>query len=120
MSRLLHRIAPRRAQPHHPGSARPPRGPPGGERRPPGPAAPGPQEARPLRAVEDGEAVELAPGRRRGRRAKSGAAVAEPEATLPEPPRCPRCGAAMAPEQDWCLECGAAATTRVLRPPGWR
>ena len=26
----------------------------------------------------------------------------------------------MAPEQDWCLECGAAATTRVVRPPGWR
>jgi hypothetical protein len=32
---------------------------------------------------------------------------------------CPRCGAAMAPEQDWCLECGLAATTRVVPPPSW-
>ena len=26
----------------------------------------------------------------------------------------------MAPEQDWCLECGNAVTTRVARPPSWR
>jgi hypothetical protein len=26
----------------------------------------------------------------------------------------------MAPEQDWCLECGTAVTTRVVPPPGWR
>ena len=25
----------------------------------------------------------------------------------------------MAPEQDWCFECGNAATTRVQRPPSW-
>src|SRR5688500_19166225 len=25
----------------------------------------------------------------------------------------------MAPEQDWCLECGNAVSTRVVRPPGW-
>jgi SPOR domain len=25
----------------------------------------------------------------------------------------------MAPEQDWCLECGTEVTTRVARPPGW-
>ncbi len=25
----------------------------------------------------------------------------------------------MAPEQGWCLECGSAATTRVVRAPGW-
>ena len=25
----------------------------------------------------------------------------------------------MAPEQDWCLECGNAVTTRVARAPGW-
>jgi pyruvate/2-oxoglutarate dehydrogenase complex dihydrolipoamide acyltransferase (E2) component len=25
----------------------------------------------------------------------------------------------MAPEQDWCLECGTAVTTRVARSPGW-
>lgn len=33
---------------------------------------------------------------------------------------CPRCGAALAAGQDWCLECGAAATTRILPTPGWR
>lgn len=26
----------------------------------------------------------------------------------------------MAPEQDWCLECGSAVSTRIVRPPGWR
>jgi hypothetical protein len=43
-------------------------------------------------------------------------------ATATESPptrRCPRCDAPMAPEQDWCLECGNAITTRVARPPGW-
>jgi len=41
--------------------------------------------------------------------------------TAPGPaPACGRCGAPMAPEQDWCLECGHAATTRLLRPPSWR
>jgi hypothetical protein len=44
-------------------------------------------------------------------------------ATKPAQPdeelKCPRCGAHLAPRQDWCLECGAAATTRVLPPPGW-
>ena len=25
----------------------------------------------------------------------------------------------MAPEQDWCLDCGNAITTRVARPPRW-
>ena len=34
--------------------------------------------------------------------------------------RCPRCGASLAADQDWCLECGAAATTRILRPPSWK
>jgi pyruvate/2-oxoglutarate dehydrogenase complex dihydrolipoamide acyltransferase (E2) component len=43
-------------------------------------------------------------------------------ATATESPptrRCPRCDAPMAPEQDWCLECGTGVTTRVARPPGW-
>ena len=43
-------------------------------------------------------------------------------ATATESPptrRCPRCDAPMAPEQDWCLECGNAITTRVARPPRW-
>jgi hypothetical protein len=33
---------------------------------------------------------------------------------------CPRCGSALARDQDWCLECGLAARTRVHPPPGWR
>ena len=43
-------------------------------------------------------------------------------ATATESPptrRCPRCDAPMAPEQDWCLQCGNAITTRVARPPRW-
>ena len=42
--------------------------------------------------------------------------TAEPASRL----RCPHCGAQLAPDQDWCLECGAAATTRILRPPSWK
>ncbi|HWH94947.1 MAG TPA: hypothetical protein VNT03_13890 [Baekduia sp.] len=34
--------------------------------------------------------------------------------------RCPRCGASVAPEQDWCLECGAPARTRLAPTPNWR
>jgi uncharacterized paraquat-inducible protein A len=33
---------------------------------------------------------------------------------------CPRCGAAVAPEQEWCLRCGAAARTRLVPTPNWR
>jgi hypothetical protein len=43
---------------------------------------------------------------------------ADPEA--PAERRCPRCGSAMAPDQEWCLACGAAATTEVAEPRGWR
>jgi hypothetical protein len=40
----------------------------------------------------------------------------------PAPPerRCPRCGSVLAPEQEWCLACGAAADTEVAEPRGWR
>ncbi len=34
--------------------------------------------------------------------------------------RCPRCGAPMTEEQEWCLACGAAVGTRVVAAPGWR
>lgn len=34
--------------------------------------------------------------------------------------RCPLCGAPLAPEQDWCLSCGAAARTRLAATPNWR
>lgn len=33
---------------------------------------------------------------------------------------CPRCGRAVAPDQDWCLACGAAARTRLAPTPNWR
>jgi hypothetical protein len=40
----------------------------------------------------------------------------------PAPPerRCPRCGSTLAPDQEWCLACGAAADTEVAEPRGWR
>ncbi|MBJ7520961.1 MAG: hypothetical protein JHC84_14785 [Solirubrobacteraceae bacterium] len=33
---------------------------------------------------------------------------------------CQSCGAAMAADQDWCLECGTAAPGRLGERPGWR
>ena len=33
---------------------------------------------------------------------------------------CPRCAATVAPDQDWCLQCGAAARTRLAPTPNWR
>ena len=41
-------------------------------------------------------------------------------APQPVPLRCPRCGANVAPEQDWCLECGAPARTRLAPTPKWQ
>jgi hypothetical protein len=46
-----------------------------------------------------------------------------PEPAAPAQPvgrRCPRCGAAMTDEQEWCLHCGAAVGTRIVSAPGWR
>jgi len=34
--------------------------------------------------------------------------------------RCPRCSATVAEEQDWCLECGAPARTRLAPTPNWQ
>jgi hypothetical protein len=34
--------------------------------------------------------------------------------------RCPRCSATVAPDQDWCLECGAPARTRLAQTPNWQ
>lgn len=34
--------------------------------------------------------------------------------------RCPRCGAALTGEQEWCLECGAGVAATVAAPPNWR
>ena len=33
---------------------------------------------------------------------------------------CPRCGTSIAPDQSWCLECGAPARTRLVPTPNWR
>lgn len=35
-------------------------------------------------------------------------------------PACPRCGAPLRMDQDWCLSCGTAVTTRVVGASGWR
>ena len=34
--------------------------------------------------------------------------------------RCPRCGARLTPEQEWCLQCGADVSSTIAAPPGWR
>ncbi len=34
--------------------------------------------------------------------------------------RCPRCSSELHPDQDWCLECGAPARTRLAPTPNWR
>jgi septal ring-binding cell division protein DamX len=35
-------------------------------------------------------------------------------------PSCERCGNPLAPDQEWCLECGAAVRTRIEGAPDWR
>jgi hypothetical protein len=52
---------------------------------------------------------------------------AAPETEQEQPPSAPQgartcraCGAAMEPEQDWCLNCGTAAPGRLGDRPGWR
>lgn len=47
-------------------------------------------------------------------------APAAPDPALTAPVRCPRCGADLAPEQDWCLSCGTAARTVIAATPRWR
>ena len=34
--------------------------------------------------------------------------------------QCPRCSAPLTPDQDWCLQCGLAARTRLAPTPDWR
>jgi hypothetical protein len=44
-------------------------------------------------------------------------------ATMPTPAMreaCPLCAATLHPDQDWCLNCGAAARTRLAASPRWR
>lgn len=33
---------------------------------------------------------------------------------------CPRCSQPVEPGQDWCLNCGAAARTRLVGNPRWK
>ena len=49
----------------------------------------------------------------------SAAAPATPAEHPPGTAGCARCGAAVGPDQDWCLECGFAARTRVAATPRW-
>ena len=49
--------------------------------------------------------------------AEGPAAAAEPAA---EARRCPRCGSALTPEQEWCLNCGSEVGTTIASPPSWR
>jgi predicted MFS family arabinose efflux permease len=34
--------------------------------------------------------------------------------------RCPRCGAELGTDQEWCLNCGTAARTTIAATPNWR
>ncbi|MGZ6708234.1 MAG: hypothetical protein ACXVFN_14985 [Solirubrobacteraceae bacterium] len=50
---------------------------------------------------------------------------AQPPSDAPQPQSagattCVACGAEMAPEQDWCLSCGAATAGSLGEKPGWR
>ena len=49
-------------------------------------------------------------------------AVETPPPATPEaqPHRCPRCGAELTPQQEWCLSCGADVGARIAAPPSWR
>jgi hypothetical protein len=47
-------------------------------------------------------------------------ATAAPPAPGADGTACPRCGAHVAAEQDWCLNCGDAARTRLVPTPNWR
>jgi hypothetical protein len=50
----------------------------------------------------------------------SGPGPARAPGPSPAALRCARCGATVGPEQDWCLECGAPARTRLAPTPNWR
>jgi len=51
--------------------------------------------------------------------------VSSPPIEVSDPARpadsaCPRCGAPLRGDQEWCLNCGTAVTTRVAGASGWR
>jgi hypothetical protein len=43
-----------------------------------------------------------------------------PPEAVHEPRRCPRCGAELTTEQEWCLNCGADVSSTIVAPPNWR
>ena len=47
-------------------------------------------------------------------------AVETPPPPTPVERRCPRCGAQLSAEQEWCLECGTGVGTTIAAPRGWR
>ncbi len=46
--------------------------------------------------------------------------VATPPPATAQQRACPRCGASLAPDQEWCLSCGNAVGTEVAPTPRWR
>ncbi len=48
------------------------------------------------------------------------AAPGDPALPAPGTLRCPRCSSPVGPDQDWCLECGAPARTRLAQTPNWQ
>jgi len=65
----------------------------------------------------------LIPRSARAVAAQSDIAAQSNEQPVPVDPRadghCLRCGAELADDQEWCVECGAARTL-IHRPPDWR
>lgn len=48
------------------------------------------------------------------------ASAAPPPAPAAGGEACPLCGAGLHSEQEWCLNCGAAARTRLAAAPSWK
>ena len=44
----------------------------------------------------------------------------ETPAPAVETRHCPRCGSALTPQQEWCLQCGADVSSTIAAPPSWR
>jgi predicted nucleic acid-binding Zn ribbon protein len=44
----------------------------------------------------------------------------QPQVPDPAAIHCPRCSTPIGPDQDWCLECGAPARTRLAQTPNWQ
>ena len=87
---------------------------PAGRATTPASTAPPPSTLQPGDPLASGSAREHRP---RARSAPQQPVVVE---EAPGQRHCPRCGAAMTDEQEWCLRCGAAVGTRIATAPGWR